>query len=307
MSKKEDLGMQVKKPILKSNIIEAARVCFFKYGYKNTAVDKIAKEAFTTVGNLYNYFDGKKEIFDEVIGDIPFQIDTYISTHYYETVKNIGDVQLNMDLESIFPETLIFSKKVSMTLWILLEGAEGTQYEQYREGLYAIIDDCTRKANPDINPMLGKIFRESFINKILSITKTVDNENDELEIEEDKFCSFYIDRNQKIFHINIMGWPPEKANELLTKEGLEDFLGKYEKMAQTINTHEYELIVDCRLLPNIAEYEMLGSAFARYHSSNFVKVKCLLNPSQIALSVVLKRLSLSVGCARSEICIMPEN
>ena len=298
---KEDLGMQVKNPTLKSKIIEAARICFFKYGYKNTFLDMIAKETFTTASNLYNYFDGKEEIFDEVIGDIPFQIDAYISTYYYEAVKNMRDVQLNMDLESLFPETLIFSKKVSMTLWILLEGAEGTQYAQYKEGLYDIIDDCTRKANPDINPMLGKIFRESFLNKILSITKTVDKENDELEIEKSKFYSFYLDRNQKIFHINIMGWSPAT-----TKELLKIFFGNYEKIVQMINPNEYELIIDCRLIPNIAEYEILRLVFAYYHSSNFFKVKCLLNPSQIALSVVLKRISLSVGC-KIEICMMPEN
>ena len=308
MVRKEDLGMQVKNPTLKSKIIEAARICFFKYGYKNTFLDMIAKETFTTASNLYNYFDGKEEIFDEVIGDIPFQIDTYISTYYYETVKNMRDVQLNMDLESLFPETLIFSKKVSMTLWILLEGAEGTQYAQYKEGLYGIIDDCTRKANPDINLMLGKIFRESFLNKILSITKTVDKEKSELEIDneleekEGEFYSFYLDTNKKIFQIKSIRWVPSA-----TKELLEIFFRKYEKRIQTINTHEYELVIDCRLMPNVADYEMLTLVFAHYHGSNFLKVKCLLNPSQIALSVVLKRIFLSVGCTRIEICMKHEN
>ena len=305
MVRKEDLEMQVKKPILKSNIIEVARECFFKYGYKNTVVDKIAKEAFTTVGNLYNYFDGKKEIFDEVIGDIPFQIDTYISTHYYETVKNMRDVQLNMDLESIFPETLIFSQKVSMTLWILFEGAEGTQYAQYKEGLYDIIDDCTRKANPDINPMLGKIFRESFLNKILSITKTVDKENNELEIDKSTFYSFYLDRNEKIFQINFRELPTTIIKKRATKKNFEGFLVNYEKMAQMINAREYELIVDCRKIRSIIEYEWIRLAFVHYYNSNFLKVKFLLNPSQIALSVVLKRISLSVGCT-IEICMITE-
>ena len=306
MVRKEDLGMQVKNPTLKSKIIEAARICFFKYGYKNTFLDRIAKETFTTASNLYNYFDGKEEIFNEVIGDIPFQIDTYISTYYYETVKNMRDVQLDMDLESVFPETLIFSKKASMTLWILLEGAEGTQYAQYKEGLYDIIDDCTRKANPDINPMLVKVFRESFLNKILSITKTVDKENNELEIEKSKFYSFYLDRNQKIFQINFKEWPTAIIKKRATRENLESFLENYEKMVQMINAHEYELIVDCRQIPNTAEYEWLSLVFAHYHSSNFLKAKFLLYPSQIALSVVLKRISLAVGCI-IEICMIPEN
>lgn len=298
--------MQVKKPILKSNIIETARESFFKYGYKNTTVDRIAKEAYTTVGNLYNYFDGKKEIFDEVIGDIPFQIDTYISTYYYQAVRNIGAVQLNMDLENAFPETLIFSKKVSMTLWILFEGAEGTQYAQYKEGLYGIIEDCTRKAIPDINPMLAKIFRESFLNKILSITKTVEKKNNKLERQKDKFYSFYIDRSQKIFQISTMNWPIEIIKQHLTKENIEGYLENYEKIVQTINAHEYELILDFRQIPNMAEYEILSSVFTYYHRSNFFKLKFLLRPSQIALSVALKRLFLSVGCT-VEICMMPED
>ena len=298
--------MQVKKTILKAKIIEAARESFFEYGYKNTALDKIAKEAFTTVGNLYHYFDGKKEIFNEVIGDIPFQIDTYISTYYYEAVKNMRDVQLSMDLENVFPETLIFSKKVSMTLWILLEGAEGTQYTHYKEGLYDIIDSCTRKANPHINPILEKIFRESFINKILSITKTVDKEISELEIGERTFYSFYIDRNQKILQLNFRELPVEIIKKRSTRENFDSFLENYQKMVQMINAHEYELIIDLRQIPNMAEYEWIRLVIAYYHNSHFLKIKCLLNPSQIALSIVLKRISLSVGCT-IEICMMPKN
>lgn len=290
--------MQVKSPILKSKIVEAARICFFKYGYKNTFLDRIAKEAFTTVGNLYNYFNGKNEIFDEVIGDIPLQLDAYISTYYYKAVKNIDNICLNMDLKLLFPEVLIFNPKVSMTLWILLEGAEGTQYAQYKEGLYSIIEDCTQNSNPNINPMLVKILRETFINKILSITRGGDEKNSEIMIDEGQLYSFQLDVELKIFHIDIINWMP--SNE----KRLENFLTKYKELVKKINAHEYELVIDCRAMPNMAGTKELKILAEYYNDSHFLKVKYLFNSAQIALAVVFKRIFFDIRVSNFEVCIV---
>ena len=51
----------------KEEIINAAQKLFARFGLKKTSVDEIAKSAQVAKGTIYNYFETKEEIFDEVI------------------------------------------------------------------------------------------------------------------------------------------------------------------------------------------------------------------------------------------------
>lgn len=51
---------------LREQILSAAGECFRERGFKATTMHEIAKRAGMSVGNLYNYFDGKDAIIDEI-------------------------------------------------------------------------------------------------------------------------------------------------------------------------------------------------------------------------------------------------
>lgn len=51
---------------LREQILSAAGECFRNRGFKATTMHEIAKRAGMSVGNLYNYFDGKDAIVDEL-------------------------------------------------------------------------------------------------------------------------------------------------------------------------------------------------------------------------------------------------
>jgi AcrR family transcriptional regulator len=55
--------MPRKIPDLESKILEAARQLFLKNGYLEVSMKQVACEAGTSVGNLYNYFSTKKDLF----------------------------------------------------------------------------------------------------------------------------------------------------------------------------------------------------------------------------------------------------
>lgn len=294
--------MQIKNPKLRIEIIEASRRCFFKYGYKNTSIDTIAKEAHTTASNLYTYFSGKQEIFNEVIGDIPFLIDEYISEEYRENIKKSNISSMNINLDEIFPPIPeIFNEKVSMTLWILLEKSAGTQYAQYKEGLYNVIQDCTQSClGKKADSTLVKVLSYGCIHKILSISKQEYHSIKDLQVNQLEVYEAYkfdLDTKNKIFNIIILKWfsPSEKI--------LTQYLMHYEEITKKINTYEYELVIDCRPMPNISENYVLRELIQHYYCSNFLKITCILSYSQVALSVVLKRLFFNAGCQNIEIKI----
>lgn len=68
----------------KSVIESAARDLFIKHGFHATAMRDIAKTADVSIGNLYNYYETKEQIFESIIGN------------YLQTINN--------RLKSIFAE-----------------------------------------------------------------------------------------------------------------------------------------------------------------------------------------------------------
>ena len=58
---------------LREQILSAAASCFRERGIKATTMQEIAKRAGISVGNFYNYFDGKDAIIDEFAHCCPKQ------------------------------------------------------------------------------------------------------------------------------------------------------------------------------------------------------------------------------------------
>ena len=58
---------QTLKKELRYEILAAASIEFYKDGYEKTSVRAIANRAGMTVGNIYRYFENKRDIFDSII------------------------------------------------------------------------------------------------------------------------------------------------------------------------------------------------------------------------------------------------
>ena len=67
--------MQVLKEDIRGRILTIARQQFEKKGYSKTSMREIAELSGVGVGNIYNYFTNKDELFREVVrpvlGKIP--------------------------------------------------------------------------------------------------------------------------------------------------------------------------------------------------------------------------------------------
>ena len=56
--------MKMKK---KENIVEMARSLFTRFGFNKTTVDEIARDSYVAKSTIYNHFNSKEEIFEQVI------------------------------------------------------------------------------------------------------------------------------------------------------------------------------------------------------------------------------------------------
>jgi len=76
--------MQVQKADIKLSILKAARKEFKKKGFVSANIRKIAEDASISVGNLYNYFRGKDELFIELVRPTTDSIRKALSDMYSE-------------------------------------------------------------------------------------------------------------------------------------------------------------------------------------------------------------------------------
>lgn len=135
--------MQVKKEELREKILAIAEIEFFNKGFKGASLRTIAKKSNTTLGNIYNYFGSKEELLDEIIGEVPIQIDELMIKHENKTLNlNIKDIEfLNSELDKANPEDFGIDILLTKKFGILMNGCEDTKYKKYREEFIKIMKE----------------------------------------------------------------------------------------------------------------------------------------------------------------------
>jgi AcrR family transcriptional regulator len=71
----------------KSSIESAAKELFIKHGFHATSMRDIAKRADVSIGNLYNYYKTKEEIFESIIGSYLQVINSKLKNVFAEIEK----------------------------------------------------------------------------------------------------------------------------------------------------------------------------------------------------------------------------
>ena len=169
--------MQTKKDEIREKILAVAEIEFLKRGFKNASMRTIAAKSHTTLGNLYNYFDNKEAILDEVLGNTPekvFQIlrdhertDLPINITKEELEENFNELIQN-EFSDLFPLDILLSN----ALLILMEGCEDTKYEAYRNTFLDLFQNhIATHLNVEADSFLAKSLAHGFISSLLFIGK----------------------------------------------------------------------------------------------------------------------------------------
>lgn len=74
--------MQVLKEDIRGRILAVARQQFEQKGYSKTSMREIAESADVGVGNIYNYFASKDELFHEVVRPVLYALEAMLQEHH---------------------------------------------------------------------------------------------------------------------------------------------------------------------------------------------------------------------------------
>ena len=125
--------MKILKEDIRNKIVAAARNEFIKNGFRKTSMRTISAKSGVTLGNIYNYFKTKDDIFYTVLRPLLIVLDERMSSYRIEhnkTDKLHFSIQNQKDL---LRETLKIIFLYKEELKLLLFESKGTSVEFFRE------------------------------------------------------------------------------------------------------------------------------------------------------------------------------
>ena len=125
--------MQVLKEDIRGRILTIARQQFEKKGYSKTSMREIAELAGVGVGNIYNYFTSKDELFHEVVRPVLCALEAMLQEHHGIRGEDIMMMRSEKYLKSCIDEYVLLIDKHRALMGILLFRAQGSSLERFRE------------------------------------------------------------------------------------------------------------------------------------------------------------------------------
>jgi len=176
--------MQFKKDNVKNSLLKSGEKKFLKKGFEGASLRKIVKDAGTTIGNFYNYFENKEALFIELVKDDYNKFMKLLNQH--ENIEkpdylwNISNPKTWRNVLSKFMENII--PKFGNGIVLLLDSSKGTKYENSKNKLIEnlelhLIDHAQRFGNDQINREFLNVLASQFIYGFVKILK--DNKNNE--------------------------------------------------------------------------------------------------------------------------------
>ncbi|WP_308763705.1 helix-turn-helix domain-containing protein [uncultured Bacteroides sp.] len=121
--------MQILKANTRNRILIVARQQFEQKGYSKTSMREIAESAGVGVGNIYNYFTNKDELFREVVRPVLYALEAMLQEHHGIRGEDIMMMRSEEYLKSCIDEYVSLMDKHSALMKILLFHAQGSSLE----------------------------------------------------------------------------------------------------------------------------------------------------------------------------------
>lgn len=125
--------MQVLKEDIRSRILAVAGQQFGQKGYAKTSMREIAVSAGVGVGNIYNYFTGKDELFREVLAPVLHALESMLQEHHGIRGEDIMVMRSEKYLRACIDEYVALIDTHRSLMEILLFRAQGSSLEHFRE------------------------------------------------------------------------------------------------------------------------------------------------------------------------------
>ncbi len=102
--------VQINKTVIRQNILRVAREAFLKKGYKDTSMRSIARLSGVSLGNIYNYYKDKDEIFQIVLAPLLDAFEQLMARHNGEECLSLDVFEKDFYLQTSIDDFMLISK-----------------------------------------------------------------------------------------------------------------------------------------------------------------------------------------------------
>lgn len=186
--------MQYKKDELRKILLDEAEKEFLDKGFINASLRQIAKRSGMTIGNLYNYFESKEALFDEIVKD-EYDAFIYIMSKHsgVEIPEEAGDMNdirvwrsvLYHFIDKFMP---VFSNK----FLILIDSSQGSKYQNTKDEFIEFMRkhflDHMKGAEQIVSPEAAQLIAVQILSGIIYIIRNYQ----EVEIKKQLICDLFL-------------------------------------------------------------------------------------------------------------------
>ena len=124
--------MQISKEHIRKNILQTAQSLFYTKGYAKVPMREIASKSHVSLSNIYNYYDSKEKIFQEIVQPAIDDFNRILDEHHGRSGTDIMEMFSDDYLQNLIKEYLSLNKHRNR-LFLLLFRAQGTSLEKFKD------------------------------------------------------------------------------------------------------------------------------------------------------------------------------
>ncbi len=162
----------------KRKILEAARRVFKRSGIEGASIRKIAREAGVTTGAIYPYFDGKEEIYAELLSESLKHLYSHLAESAANEADGVGALQSSAEAFYHYYEKRLFEFELGFHLFA---GIRRHSFGKHRDKmlnskLIRVLDVlavCIKRAAPQLSDKQVSSERNSLFASLTGILTLV--------------------------------------------------------------------------------------------------------------------------------------
>lgn len=124
--------MQISKEHIRKNILQTAQSLFYTKEYAKVPMREIASKSHVSLSNIYNYYDSKEKIFQEIVQPAIDDFNRILDEHHGRSGTDIMEMFSDDYLQNLIKEYLSLNKHRDR-LFLLLFRAQGTSLEKFKD------------------------------------------------------------------------------------------------------------------------------------------------------------------------------
>lgn len=102
--------MQISKEHIRKNILQTAQSLFYTKGYAKVPMREIASKSHVSLSNIYNYYDSKEKIFQEIVQPAIDDFNRILDEHHGRSGTDIMEMFSDDYLQNLIKEYLSLNK-----------------------------------------------------------------------------------------------------------------------------------------------------------------------------------------------------